>query len=101
MGTCKIPCTISVSDNPETTSTTRPIDQILAIMISNGVTGITNKCSMVPCSRSRISAEPVRTMASMVILLMIAITAPKRSCSRLGLKRILTASSTGSTLLSR
>ncbi len=36
---------------------------------------------MVPCSRSRISAEPVRTMASMVILLMIAITAPKRSCS--------------------
>ena len=30
--------------------------QTLAIMISNGVSGITSRCSMVPCSRSRMKA---------------------------------------------
>ena len=35
-------------------------------MISNGVTGITSRCSMVPCSRSRMSAAPVRMIESMV-----------------------------------
>lgn len=47
MGHLQIPCTISISDNPETTSTTRPVDQILASIISNGVIGITSRCSMV------------------------------------------------------
>jgi hypothetical protein len=37
-------------------------------MISNGVTGMTSRCSIVPCSRSRISAAPVRMIDSMVIV---------------------------------
>ena len=45
-------------------SSTSPIDQTLASMISAGVTGITSRCSMVPCSRSRISAAPVRMIDS-------------------------------------
>ena len=101
IGTPSTPFTISISDKPETTSTTRPIDQIFAIMISNGVTGITSRCSIVPCSRSRISADPVSTIASMVMLLIIAITAPKRAGSRLGLKRIRISNATGGSLLSR
>ena len=39
---------------------------------SNGVTGITSRCSTVPRSRSRIRAEPVSRTASMVIWSMIA-----------------------------
>ena len=79
------------------TSTTRPIDQTLDSMISAGVTGITSRCSMVPCSRSRISAAPVRMIDSMVTLLMISISAPNQDCSRLGLNRARRASSTGET----
>ena len=43
-------------------------------MISEGTTGITRRCSTVPCSRSRISAAPVRITVIMVRLLMICIT---------------------------
>ncbi|SWT57195.1 Uncharacterised protein [Klebsiella pneumoniae] len=101
IGTPSTPFTISTSDNPDTTSTTSPIDQIFAIMISNGVIGITSKCSTVPCSRSRISADPVNTIASMVMLLMIAITPPNHAGSRFGLKRIRVSSDTNGSLLSR
>ena len=43
-------------------------------MISEGTTGITSRCSTVPCSRSRMSAAPVRITVIMVRLLMICIT---------------------------
>jgi hypothetical protein len=67
------------SDSTGRQSTTSPIAQTLASMISVGVTGITSRCSMVPCSRSRISAAPVRTMDSMVTLLIISISEPNQA----------------------
>ena len=67
VGTARTRCTTTISDSIATTRTTTPIDQILLIMISVGVTGITSKCSTVPCSRSRMSAAPVSTTDSMVI----------------------------------
>ncbi len=62
-------------DRKEAISTTRAIDQTLESMISAGVTGITSRCSMVPCSRSRMRAAPVSMMANMVMLLIMSITA--------------------------
>ena len=64
-------------------------------MISNAVTGITRRCSSVPCSRSRISAEPVRMIASIVMLLMSSITDPNHDCVRFGLKRLRSTICTG------
>ncbi|KAG1066847.1 hypothetical protein G6F40_017752 [Rhizopus arrhizus] len=92
---------MKVNDSPAEASTTSPIDHTFATMISVGVTGITSRCSMVPCSRSRMSAAPVRMMDSMVTLLMISIIAPNHACVRLGLKRMRTASSTGSSVGAR
>ena len=67
MGTPRTPRTMRVSDRKEAISTTRAIDQTLESMICAGVTGITSRCSMVPCSRSRISAAPVRTIDSIAM----------------------------------
>ena len=58
---------ITGTEKAEAMMTTSPMLQTLLIMISKGVTGITSRCSMVPCSRSRIRAAPVSTMESMVI----------------------------------
>ncbi|MCY1365400.1 hypothetical protein D9M69_522440 [compost metagenome] len=101
IGTCNRPRTTNINDSPADASTTSPIDQTLATMISVGVTGMTNRCSIVPCSRSRISAAPVRMMDSIVTLLMISISAPNQACVRLGLKRMRTARSTGSSVGAR
>ena len=46
-------------------------------------------------------ADPVNTIASMVMLLMIAITPPNHAGSRFGLKRIRVSSDTNGSLLSR
>jgi len=89
------PLTITCSENDEATSTTTPIDQILDNMISSEVTGITSRCSMVPCSRSRISAAPVSRMPSMVTLLMIALIAANQLACRFGLNIARGTSSTG------
>jgi hypothetical protein len=67
-------------------------------MIWAGVTGITSRCSMVPCSRSRISAAPVRMMDSSVMWLMICTTEPNQALSSAGLKRARNARSTGGTV---
>ena len=48
---------------------------------------MTSRCSIVPCSRSRISAAPVRMIDSMVMLLMTSITAPNQDLFSFGLKR--------------
>jgi len=52
-------------------------------MIWKGVTGMTSRCSTVPCSRSRISAAPVSTTASMVMALTISMTAPNQELVQL------------------
>ena len=101
IGTCSSPRTMNVNDSAADASTTSPIDHTLATMISVGVTGMTSRCSMVPCSRSRISAAPVRMMDSMVTLLMISISAPNQAWVRLGLKRMRTARPTGGSALAR
>ena len=62
-------------------------------MISSGVTGITSRCSTVPCSRSRINAAPVRMIDSMVIWLITSITEPNQVRVRFGLKATRMASS--------
>ncbi|MNF01203.1 hypothetical protein D3C80_2001610 [compost metagenome] len=95
MGTASQPCTTSFSDSAAATSTTRPMDQTLASMISKAVSGITSRCSTVPCSRSRISAAPVRMIDSMVIWLITSITPPNQAWVRLGLNSTRGASSTG------
>ena len=86
---------MTVSENAAPTSTTKPIDQTLAVMIWAGVTGITSRCSMVPCSRSRMRAAPVKMSDSMVTMLMISMSEPNHDCWRLGLNCIRRASSTG------
>ena len=53
---------------------TRPLAQTLDMAISNGVSGMTSRWSMVPCSRSRTIAAPARMIASMVTLLMMPMT---------------------------
>ena len=75
-------------ENPVTTSTTSDIDQILEIIISTGLTGVTIRCSSVPRSRSRINAAPVRMRAIMAMLLMSSLTAPSQLFVRFGLNRL-------------
>ena len=77
------------------------MDQTLASMISVGVTGMTSRCSTVPCSRSRISAAPVRMMDSMVIRLTSSISEPNHTFDSAGLKRMRSARSTGGGALPR
>ena len=64
---------------------TSPLAQIFASMISQDVTGMTSRCSSVPCSRSRITAAPPRMIASMVTLSMICMTARNQLEWRFGL----------------
>ena len=85
IGTPSAPLTTSQSERPAVTSTTAPLAQTLAAMISNGVRGMTSRCSRVPCSRSRISAAPARMTASMVMLSMIFMTPPNQTPFRFGL----------------
>jgi hypothetical protein len=40
---------MNTNDTLAASRTTSPIDQILLAMISNGVTGMTSRCSIVPC----------------------------------------------------
>ena len=54
-------------------------------MISGGTIGMTSKCSTVPCSRSRISAAPVRMTVSSVIWLMTCVIAENHEVLRFGL----------------
>lgn len=92
---------MKTSDAVATATTTRPMAHTLADMISNGVSGMTSKCSIVPCSRSRISAAPVRMMDSMVMLLISSITEPNQTELRFGLKRARTSSSAGRVVTAR
>ena len=52
------------SDSSAATTMTKPLAQTFASMISVGASGMTSRCSTVPCSRSRIRAAPVSRMAS-------------------------------------
>lgn len=68
-GTCINHCTTKIIEAAAETRTTSPMANTLETMISMGVTGMTSKCSMVPCSRSRMRAAPVRMIEIMVIWL--------------------------------
>ncbi|MNT56462.1 hypothetical protein D3C72_1937630 [compost metagenome] len=59
----------------------------LLTMISKAVTGMTRRCSIVPCSRSRMRAAPVRMIDSMVMFMMMLLIAPNQTLFSCGLKR--------------
>ncbi len=101
IGTASAHRTTTASETAAAHSTTSPIDHTLASMISAGVTGMTSRCSTVPCSRSRISAAPVSTIDSMVMRSTISLSEPNHDCSRFWLKRTLSARSTAGTAVSR
>ena len=74
---------------------TRPFAQTFDIAISNGVSGMTSRWSIVPCSRSRTIAAPARMIASIVTLLMMPITLVNQAVVTFGLKAMRTARLTG------
>ena len=78
IGTPSMPPTTIQSDRVAAFTITVPFAQILASMISLVVTGMTNRCSSVPCSRSRITAAPVRISVSIVKLEMSCMTPVNR-----------------------
>ncbi len=74
---------------------TRPLAIIFASMISVGTTGMTSRCSTVPCSRSRMSAAPVRMTVKSVIWLMTWVIAENHAVLRFGLNAARTTRLTG------
>src|SRR6516164_6356657 len=70
---------------------TNPFAHTFAIAISNPVSGMTRRWSMVPCSRSRTIAAPARMIASIVTLLMMDITEVNQAVVMLGLNSMRTA----------
>ena len=78
------------SDTPTATVMTRPLAQTFDIAISNGVSGMTSRWSIVPCSRSRITAAPARMIASMVTLLITPMTLVNQDVVTFGLKAMRT-----------
>ena len=86
IGTARTSCTTTISERNPAIQTISPIDQILLIMISAGVTGITSKCSTVPCSRSRMSAAPASTTDSMVICAIRLVIAPNQNSLEIGIE---------------
>ena len=77
------------------TRITRLLAHTFAIAISNALSGITSRCSRVPCSRSRITAAPVRTTVRRVIWLMIATTLLNQEETPFGLNSLRTTSLMG------
>ncbi len=73
------------TDTATASRITRPLATILATAISLGRTGITNRCSMVPRSRSRMTAAPTSTTDNTVTLLMSCITEVNQLVMVLGL----------------
>ena len=100
IGTPSTPCTTKRNDMADTTTMTSAFDQTLPSMMSTGVSGITSRCSIVPCSRSRTSAAPDRMMASMVMLLMICDhrVEPGRHQVGIELARVTTSRTAGGVL---
>ena len=76
---------------------TSPFAQTFDMAISNGVSGMTNRWSIVPCSRSRTIAAPARMIASIVTLLIIPMMLVNQAVSILGLNAIRTMRLTGVT----
>ena len=88
--------TTNWSEARDATTITAPLARILAAMISSGVTGITRRCSTVACSRSRMSAAPVRIIERIEMLLITSITEVNHIECRFGLNLMRTSRSTGS-----
>src|SRR3974377_1946750 len=74
IGTPKTLFTINVSDRPTAIVMINPFAQTFDIAISNGLTGMPTRWSMVLCSLSRITAAPAMMMASIVTVLLIPMT---------------------------
>ena len=90
MGMCSSLSTMKTSDRPTAPTMIRLLAQIFAMAISKGVTGMTRRCSTVPCSRSRTTAAPARMIASMVVEEMTPMTLVNQAVTTLGLKAMRT-----------
>jgi hypothetical protein len=84
-GTRRMPSTRSNKDNKEAKTITELFDQNLAHIISNGVSGITRRWSIVPCSLSLTMAAPASNIESIVITLIISIMLINQLDLRFGL----------------
>ena len=96
IGICSHAITTSRSDNHAASAITALLVRILAMAISLARTGITSKCSMVPCSRSRITAAPATIIDNKVVLASTCIMAVNHGVSPLGLNHTLTTGLIGS-----
>ncbi len=76
-------------------ATTTALAQIFPIAISWARTGMTRRCSIVPRSRSRITAAPTSKMVSIVTFSMSASMALYQTPSRFGLKKARSTLRTG------
>ena len=90
-----MPCTISSMDMPTANRIRKPLATIFATAISLGRTGMTSKCSMVPRSRSRITAAPTSTTDSTVTLLMTCMIEVNQLVVLLGLNITCTTERVG------
>ena len=95
IGIAQQPRTTSTSESPTATVMTSPLAQTFAMAISKGVSGMTSRWSIVPCSRSRMTAAPARMIASIVTLLMMPMMLVNHAVLTFGLKATRTASPTG------
>lgn len=101
IGTPSAPFTINISDSPETTCTTSPIDQTFAIMISNGVIGHHQQVfhrTVFTFAYQRRTGQHNRQHGDVID---DRLTPPNHAGSRFGLKRIRVSSETSGSLLSR
>ena len=98
IGTPTARCTTKSSESREETRIIRPLARILAITISFASTGITSKCSIVPCSRSRITAAPTSRMVSRVALPTSWLSGINHSLRRFSLNSTFTTGSKGAAL---
>ena len=87
IGTPSAPWTTKRSDRPAATRMTRPLAHIFATAISLARTGMTSRCSIVPCSRSRMTAAPTSRIDRIVMFSITDMTEWNQAPSRFGLKK--------------
>ena len=78
-------CTTNHSDSMAAVKITTPLARILPIISSSAVTGITSRCSIVPRSRSRITAAPVSNISNRNAIVPICEVGMNHELSPLGL----------------
>ena len=86
-GTPSAPWTTKRSERSAAIRMTSPLAHILAKAISLARTGITSRCSIVPCSRSRMTAAPTSRIDRIVMFSITDMTEWNQDPTRFGLKK--------------